>query len=213
MNRENLKASLLSAIVVLCVAIGGGYVWYLYEYDVPVIEQTELPVVDEIEDVVSEEIIVTEPVEEVTVVVETFVAPVIEGKVVRPFFSLSKSKQEQLDAIIEYNDVFRANYGVDYSSNNLSVVAVASGIVKEVSKDTLFGNRLVVTCGKYIITYQSMNDITVEAGNTIKQGDVIGTMGENVYDATLGKHVHVVVEVNGKYLDLADLIAKKVSIS
>lgn len=213
MNRENLKAGLLSAIVVLCIAIGGGYVWYLYEYDVPVIEQTEIPVVDEVKDVISEEVIVTEPLEEASVVVEKFIAPVIDGKVVRPFFSLAKSKQEQLDAIIEYNDVFRANYGIDYSSSDLSVVAIASGTVKEVSKDTLFGNRLVVICGKYTITYQSMNDITVEAGKSIRQGDVIGTMGENVYDATLGKHVHVVVEVNGKYLDLADLIAKKASIS
>lgn len=213
MNKQNLKASLISAAVVLCVATIGGYAWYLYMYDIPVSDPNETPVVEEVNEEVEEQVEESQIEVEVAVVSEKFIEPVKSGEVVRPFFSLSKSKQQQMDAIVEYDGVFRSNYGVDYASDDLDVVAVASGIVKEISKDTLFGNRVVLTCGKYTVTYQSMNDITLKAGQSVKQGSVIGTMGENVYDSTLGKHVHVIVEVNGKYLDLEDLIAKQISIS
>lgn len=213
MNKQNLKASLISAAVVLCVATMGGYAWYLYVYDIPVSDPIETPVVEEVVEEVEETVEVKEPLTEVAVVKEKFIVPVKAGKIVRPFFSLSKSKQEQIDAIIEYDGVYRSNYGVDYASDTLDVLAIASGEVKEVNKDTLFGNRVVVICGQYTVTYQSMDEITVKVGESVKQGSVIGTMGENVYDSTLGKHVHVIVEVNGKYLDLEDLIAKQISIS
>lgn len=216
MNKQNLKASLISAIVVLCVATVGGYLWYLYSYDIPVSEPITTPVVENVEEPnqeLNEEVTTSNEVEEVAVVKEVFKSPMNDGKVVRPFFSLSKSQQEQIDAIVEYDGVYRSNYGVDYASVSHSVNAIASGIVKEISKDTLFGNKVVLQCGKYTIYFQSLASVNVEQGQSVKQGDLIGTAGENVYDSSLGKHVHVIVEVDGRYFDLEKLINDKATIS
>lgn len=216
MNKQNLKASLISAIVVLCVASIGGYMWYLFIDDIPVENPAEIPVVEEVEEPQVNPSVTTTTTEqeEVAIVVsEKFMPVMIEGKVVRPFYSLSKSQQEQIDAIIEYDGVYRSNYGVDYASNNGNVVALASCEVREVSKDTLFGNKIVLACGKYMVTYQSLDEIFVKAGQSVKQGVVLGSAGENIYDSSLGKHVHVIVEMNGKYFDLEKLIKDKESIS
>lgn len=214
MNIRNLKASLISAIIVLCLASIGGYIWYLYESDVPVNDPLDKPVDQPLETVV-EEPPVTAPQEEVVAIVsERFIAPLVNSKVVRPFFSMTKSKDQQVAAIIEYEGVYRSNYGVDYASDTSSdVLAVASGIVQEVANDTLFGNKIVMQCGKYTVTYQSLDDISVSVGEHVKQGDIIATTGENGYDSELSKHVHVIVEVSSRYLDLELLVSDKTVVS
>ncbi|MBE6113558.1 MAG: M23 family metallopeptidase [Erysipelotrichaceae bacterium] len=212
MNIRNLKASLISAIIVLCLASIGGYLWYLYESDVPVNDPIDIPVDQPLETTVEEP--VTQPQEVVSIVSEKFIAPLVNAEVVRPFFSLTKSKDQQVAAIIEYEGVYRANYGVDYASDTSSdVLAVASGVVQEVANDTLFGNKIVMQCGKYTVTYQSLDSISVSVGDTIKQGDIIGVSGENGYDSELSKHVHVIVEVSGRYLDLEKLVSDKTVVS
>ena len=46
--------------------------------------------------------------------------------------------------------------------------------------------------------YQSLDDIKVEKGNQVKQGDVIGKAGNNVYQSTLKKHLHFIVSIDDK---------------
>ena len=46
--------------------------------------------------------------------------------------------------------------------------------------------------------YQSLDDIKVEKGNQVKQGNVIGKAGNNVYQSTLKKHLHFIVSIDDK---------------
>ena len=46
--------------------------------------------------------------------------------------------------------------------------------------------------------YQSLDDIKVEKGDQVKQGDVIGKAGNNVYQSTLKKHLHFIVSIDDK---------------
>ena len=40
--------------------------------------------------------------------------------------------------------------------------------------------------------------IKVEKGDQVKQGDVIGKAGNNVYQSTLKKHLHFIVSIDDK---------------
>ena len=43
-----------------------------------------------------------------------------------------------------------------------------------------------------------LDDIKVEKGDQVKQGDVIGKAGNNVYQSTLKKHLHFIVSIDDK---------------
>ena len=49
--------------------------------------------------------------------------------------------------------------------------------------------------------YQSLGNVEVEVDDTVAQGDVIGTSGENEYDIDAGNHVHFKLSINNKYVD------------
>ena len=44
----------------------------------------------------------------------------------------------------------------------------------------------------------TIDDIKVEKGDQVKQGDVIGKAGNNVYQSTLKKHLHFIVSIDDK---------------
>ena len=50
-----------------------------------------------------------------------------------------------------------------------------------------------------------------QAVRPLKQGDLIGISGENVYEADLGNHVHFVLEKDGIQYDAENNFNKKLS--
>ena len=65
--------------------------------------------------------------------------------------------------------------------------------------DSLLGWIVTIEHQKGIQTiYQSLDDIKVEKGDQVKQGDVIGKAGNNVYQSTLKKHLHFIVSIDDK---------------
>ena len=60
------------------------------------------------------------------------------------------------------------------------------------------------------ITYQSLDSTTLEVNQKVKQGDVIGTSGENLYEADLGNHLHLIIENKGVILNPEKCFSKTV---
>lgn len=134
----------------------------------------------------------------------------VEAVLAREYFDANKTEEQLQNAVIEFEGVYRANQGADYTFENerFEVVAVFSGVVAEVREDALLGKMISIQSEDCLITYQSLYDIQVSTGDNVMQGEVIATAGENVYDSALGVHLHLVVMKNEKLIDPETIFSK-----
>lgn len=134
----------------------------------------------------------------------------VEAVLAREFFDADKSEEQLNNAVVEFEGVYRANQGADYTfeKESFEVVAVFSGVVAEVREDALLGKTVSIQSEDCLITYQSLNDIQVSVGENVMQGEVIAAAGENIYDSSLGVHLHLVVMKNGKLIDPETIFLK-----
>ena len=109
----------------------------------------------------------------------------------------------EVDAFTKFEDVYRSSQGIDYTYNDepFPVLAMMSGEVSDVRADELFGNTVVITSGELTVTLQSLGEVSVSKGDSVKQGEAIGTAGTCVYSKDLGNHLHLVSEVGGRLVD------------
>lgn len=125
-------------------------------------------------------------------------------KAVRYFYEKDDEASRQSSSLVFFEGVYRPNQGMDFSNNNTSfeVVASLSGKVINKKDDPIFGSCIVIESEEgIVITYQSLSDVKVELNADVKQGDVIASSGENIYEADLGNHLHFIVEKNGTILN------------
>ena len=59
--------------------------------------------------------------------------------------------------------------------------------------------------------YQSLSQVSVKEGDEVKQNDVIGASGKNLYGAESGNHVHFEIRMEGLALNPLSFIDKPVS--
>ena len=142
----------------------------------------------------------TEKVEEKVEEKPQFILPYKEGKVVVDYFD---GKSSEIISVVEFEGVYRPSQGVDISNNGepFDVLSGTDGVVLNVTSDPLLGNGILIQSGEYIITYQSLDKITLKKGDPVKQGTVIGVASSNIYQASLKNHLHLVVEKNQQRID------------
>lgn len=138
-------------------------------------------------------------------VVETLKAPVKDGiGIVRYFYNKDDDSKKQEQSLILFEGVYRPNQGIDYANKNeiFDVLASISGIVTKKTNDPVLGWIITITNNdKISTTYQSLSEISVEMNQTVKQGDIIGKSGENIYESDLKNHLHFIVQKEDKLLN------------
>lgn len=98
--------------------------------------------------------------------------------------------------------VWKLHDGTDYGAGcNTPIRAAADGIVAERYYNAGYGNRLMIDHGRvdgqYMTTgYNHATRYTVRVGQRVKQGDVVGYVGNTGYST--GCHLHLMVWANGK---------------
>ena len=71
-------------------------------------------------------------------------------------------------------------------------MAAISGTVTKKTNDPVLGWVVTITNSDNIsTTYESLSKVSVELNQEVKQGDIIGKSGENVYEADLKNHLHL----------------------
>ncbi len=99
--------------------------------------------------------------------------------------------------------------GVDFAGRDGSdVIAVASGVVTYAAKRSGYGKMVEINHGDGFATrYGHHAEILVSAGDIVKKGQVIGTMGTS--GRSTGPHVHFEVLKNGRHVDPARYVARR----
>lgn len=135
----------------------------------------------------------------------------INAKQVNVFFEASKSEEKLGKAITNFEGVYRPNQGIDYSfdSKVFEVTSILSGKVVEIKEDAILGKSVVIEQDGLKITYQSLSKVNVKKDQVVKQKDVIGLSGENIYNKDLGIHLHVVVQRGESLIDPELIYGKK----
>ena len=93
----------------------------------------------------------------------------------------------------------RPHRGVDYAASTVTpVYAAGNGKVIESGYKNSNGNYVVIRHnGRYTTKYLHLHKRSVKRGETVKQGDLIGTVGSTGY--ATGPHLHYEFLVNGAH--------------
>ena len=115
-----------------------------------------------------------------------------EIKVIKPYLSESVSitkrfydaeadEESQKKSLIYYEDTYMQNTGIIYSCESpFDVVSVLEGRVRLINDDEILGKVVEIIHGNDLVTvYQSLSEVKVNLGDTVKQGDIIGISGPN----------------------------------
>ncbi|MBQ4557579.1 MAG: peptidoglycan DD-metalloendopeptidase family protein [Clostridia bacterium] len=142
-------------------------------------------------------------VEEPVAVAPEFIMPTI-GNV---------SKTFSIDVLVYSNTMedYRTHNGIDICATlGDAVMAAADGIVTEIYEDPMMGCTVVISHdGDMKTVYQNLADeITVDIGNNVKSGEVIGAVGESaIIEIAEEPHLHFEMMLSGERVDPLEFIS------
>ena len=121
----------------------------------------------------------------------------------RYFYDFEAEAKNQENAIIYYENTYMQNSGVDYISETVfDVVSVLNGKVLSVDTDEILGNVVKVEHDKELITvYQGIDKVNLKVGDTVTQGQVIGTSGTSSINSNYSTSLHFEVYYKGSLMD------------
>ena len=120
-----------------------------------------------------------------------------------PYYNYEGTDKEQQSALIYYENIYMPNTGVMYTSDEeFECISVLDGVVKEIKDDEIMGKIVKIENNKNITTiYQSIDEVSVNVNDSIKQGDVIGTSGNNKITGNDKYALHFEVYNKGEIMD------------
>lgn len=112
-------------------------------------------------------------------------------KVVKNFYDYKDSSENQMNALIYYQDTYMQSNGIAYASGDkFNVIAIMDGEVIDVLEDELVGNSITIDHGQMKTIYQSLSEIDVKVGDKVIQGSIIGISGTSNINSDLGNHLY-----------------------
>ena len=131
---------------------------------------------------------------------------------VRGFFDPSLSDEELQACMIDTGSKVIASVGISYAKNDNSVFsasAIYDGEVVSIVEDELSGSKVTIKHSDSVYSiYSSLSDVKVSLGDIIKQGKEIGLASASINDALAGVHVHVQIQIDGKYVNPTSVYGK-----
>ena len=133
-------------------------------------------------------------------------------KIVKNFYNYQGTEDEQKESIIYYQDTYIPSSGVSYGKDTeFDVVSILDGNVTKVSNDDTVGNIITIEHDNGIVsTYESIKDITVKEGDTVKQGMKIATSSTANITSDLKNHLYFELSIKEKLVNPEDYFDKSI---
>jgi stage II sporulation protein Q len=110
------------------------------------------------------------------------------------FYEESGSTKSKEKSLVKYANTFWPHSGMDFARKDgktFDVVAALSGKVVRVEENPIVGMQVEIAHDNGLTTvYQSLDDVRVKVGQTVKKGDVIARAGRNTFEKEEGIHLH-----------------------
>ena len=143
-----------------------------------------------------------EPTVETSTNVLTFGMPMENATLIKDF-SLNELYLNSTLGRWEFHD------GIDLTSNNLKVFAVADGVVTSINQNSIDGVSITIKhSDKLQSVYSSLaSDVFVKVGDEVKKGHQIGEVDKTAdAESHDGKHLHFEMIEDGKNIDPANYL-------
>lgn len=125
-----------------------------------------------------------------------------DADITMQYYDDDASEEEKEAALVEYGQSFNPHTGIDFAREDgeaFTVVAALAGTVTAVDTNPLNGQEVRVEHeGGLETVYQSLAEVEVKEGDTLTQGDPIGTAGRNKVEKESGVHLHFEVHQDGE---------------
>lgn len=122
----------------------------------------------------------------------------VNGEIINPFSFGELVKSETLG-------VWKTHDGVDIAAEaGTAVKAMNKGEVTQVSEDPLWGYTVIIDHGSGIMGYyyNLTSAVTVEEGDEVQSGEVIGAVGDTAeIELAESTHLHFGLKQNGEWID------------
>ena len=132
----------------------------------------------------------------------------VNGEVINPFSNGELVRSETLG-------VWKTHDGVDIAADSgTQVKSMNRGEVTKIWQDALWGNCITIDHGDGIIGhyYNLSAAITVEEGDTVESGQVIGAVGDTAQiEAAQPSHLHFGLKRSGEWIDPISFIDPNVN--
>ena len=139
-----------------------------------------------------------------TQVTKPFAMP-LQGEVITPYSNGELVKNETLGT-------WKTHDGIDIKADEgTPVYSIASGTVKEVKEDGLWGVCITIDHENGIESYYYGlgAGILVKTGDSVDIGQTIGTVGNTAEcELNLGAHLHFAVKKNGEWVEPTSVMSK-----
>ena len=173
MKHRKLKGYVLPTLYVIVLIVIFGAVSLVssllqvnpnYLYSVDVMKDISTPVVETVEDAK-----IVRPYTSADVRIGTY------------FYDVDDEAEKQQQSLIYFENTYMKNTGVFYQADNVfDCVAVLEGTVLNIKEDDILGNVVEIEHTPNLRTiYYSLDQVSVEVGEVLSQGDLIGTSGGN----------------------------------
>lgn len=130
----------------------------------------------------------------------------------RYFYDFEGEASNQENAIVYYENTYMQNSGVDYKSETVfDVISVLDGKVVSVESDEVLGNIVKIEHDKEIVSvYQGIDKVTLKVGDSVTQGQVIGTSGTSSINSNYTTSLHFEVYYKGTLMDPENLYTRNI---
>ncbi|MFC4402880.1 peptidoglycan DD-metalloendopeptidase family protein [Gracilibacillus xinjiangensis] len=156
-----------------------------------------------------------EPVMQQQEVLELPVAEDLQVEIVTKFYDYAADEATQEQGLILHQNRYQQSDGIAISTEDqqvFDVMAAFTGTVTEVKNDPLLGNVIKMEHEHGVTTYYaSLGEVLVEQGAELKQGQTIGTAGQNSLGQENGVHVHFEVRKDGVPVNPESFINKPIN--
>ncbi len=135
-----------------------------------------------------------------------------EITVLKDYYDYKADSTKQENSLILYESTYLQNSGISYGGkDNFDVTSILDGTVNDVKEDKLLGKIVEIKHDNHLTSvYQSLSDVSVKKGDTVKQGQQIGKSGTSNVEKELGNHLHFELIDNGQTVNPNDYFDKKI---
>ncbi len=162
--------------------------WWYQEYQLEQVSKTTKPSMDQ---KLPMERIPTNPTDDEMILP---VAKQSQAERTIGFYDEAGSQKSKEASLVKYANTFWPHSGVDFARKDgktFDVVAALEGRVIRVEENPIVGNQVEIRHDSGITTvYQSLDDVKIQKGQTVKKGEVIAKAGRNNFEKEAGNHLH-----------------------
>ena len=121
-------------------------------------------------------------------------------KVLKTYYDYKGEESSQQNSLIYYENTYMQSSGVSYGKDQIfDVISILPGTVEEVKEDEILGKVVKIKHNDNVISlYQCLSETTINKGDTVIQGQVIGQSGSCNLEKDIKNHVYFELIINNE---------------